>query len=119
MYKSEYKLNNLRITGISVAETGIFALEVMIRLYLLNFYTDVVGLKAELAGLAISAGIFWDAISDPLMGILSDKTQSSLGKRRPYILAGSIGLALATFIIFNPPFLESNSAKFSYLLLSF
>ena len=56
---------------------------------LFMFYlTDVIGMAPALAGLVVFAGKAWDAISDPLMGVLSDRTKSRFGRRRVYFLAG-------------------------------
>jgi sugar (glycoside-pentoside-hexuronide) transporter len=54
------------------------------------FLTDVIGLRAGLAGLVPLVGRAVDAISDPLMGRLSDATRFSAGRRRPYFLIGMI-----------------------------
>ncbi len=54
------------------------------------FYTQVIGLDAMLAGLAISISIFWDAITDPIMGHITDNTRSRWGKRHPYMLVGGL-----------------------------
>ncbi|HRY53077.1 MAG TPA: MFS transporter [Spirochaetia bacterium] len=54
------------------------------------FLTDLVGLKPAMAGLVVFAGKAWDAVSDPLMGCISDRTRSRLGRRRVYFLAGIV-----------------------------
>lgn len=105
--------------GYGAAEFGTIAVEFFLRLYLLIFYTDVVGLRADLAGLAVGLAIAWDAITDPLMGSISDRTQSRFGKRRPYILIGGIALAISTFVLFSPPNFSSQAGKFTFLLLSY
>lgn len=105
--------------GYGAAEMGHFASELVIRLYLLKFYTDTVGLSPILAGLAISLSIIWDAVSDPLMGFLSDRTAWRFGRRRPYILTGSLLLALALVFLFHPPQAESQASIFAYLLVSY
>jgi len=105
--------------GYGAAEMGIFAVEMMVRLHLLKFYTDVAGLSAELAGLAIAVAMFWDAFTDPVMGIFSDRTTWKSGKRRPYLLIGSIVMALAFLAIFRPPMLDAESGRFAFLLISY
>ncbi|MCK9549113.1 MAG: MFS transporter, partial [Sphaerochaeta sp.] len=54
----------------------------------LFYLTEVVGLSPALAGLVFGIGKVWDAVSDPLMGYLSDRTRSRYGRRRVYFLAG-------------------------------
>ena len=105
--------------GYGVAETGLTASEVLIRLYLLIFYTDIVGLEPKLAGYAAAIAIVWDAVIDPLMGNISDRTRSRFGKRRPYIAIGSILLAGSLVFLFSPPHLETQSGKFWFLLISY
>ncbi len=74
----------------------------------LNYLTDTVfvgvGPKAAAyAGFAVMIGKLWDAVTDPLMGYLSDRTRSRWGRRRPYILFGSIPLFLAMWFFFTAP----------------
>jgi GPH family glycoside/pentoside/hexuronide:cation symporter len=58
--------------------------------YLSPFLTDVAGLNPGLAGQTQLIGKVWDAVNDPMVGVLSDKTRSRLGRRYPWILAGAI-----------------------------
>jgi GPH family glycoside/pentoside/hexuronide:cation symporter len=71
--------------------------------HLFMFYTDVVGLAPlwVSAGLAIALG--WDAIASVLMGRLSDRTRSAFGRRRPYVIAGALPVALSFFALLCPP----------------
>ena len=62
--------------------------------YLLFFFTDVAGLPAGLAGSVLMIGKISDAINDPIIGILSDKTRSRWGRRLPWILGGMIPFGL-------------------------
>ena len=104
-----------RKAGYGAAEAGITAAETMLQLYLLKFYTDTVGLRSDLVGLAVGIGIAYDAFADPYFGAVSDRTQTAMGRRRPFILIGAPLLAAALFLIFNPPLMESTLWKFIYL----
>ena len=105
--------------GYGAADFGLAAVESMVQIYLFKFYNVVVGLPALYTGLALALAIVWDAVSDPLMGGLSDRSRWSGGRRRPYLLPGAALLA-ATFIwMFNPPPLDGNAARFAFLLVSF
>ena len=74
-------------------------------LYLLYFYTDVVGITPLLAGWIYALGIAWDAITDPFMGYLAERTRTKMGSYRPYIFYGAIPLALSFILLFwVPPF---------------
>lgn len=78
------------------------------------FLTNVVGLNAGLAGAIWLVGRLWDAINDPLVGSLSDRLHSRWGRRRPFLLAGSIPFALTFFLMFVVPPLESRAALVLY-----
>ena len=71
--------------------------------YSLIYLTDTVGLGASLAGIAILIGKFWDAVTDPMVGFLSDRTRSRWGRRRPYLLFGALPLLLAMWYFFSAP----------------
>lgn len=71
--------------------------------YSLIYLTDTVGLAASLAGIAILIGKFWDAVTDPMVGFLSDRTRSRWGRRRPYLLFGALPLLLAMWYFFSAP----------------
>lgn len=99
------------------AEMGVNCVEVFIRLHLLVFYIDVVGLRPAVAGLALGVGIFWDAMADPIIGVLSDRSFQKRGRRTGWLLAGII-LVIATLLaLLDPPPLHSEIAKFFYLLV--
>ncbi|TGK96650.1 MFS transporter [Leptospira brenneri] len=102
--------------GYGSAETGITAVQLFTQIYLLKFYTEIVGLNSSLAGIALAISVIWDAISDPLMGRISDHTHSRWGRRRPYILLGGILLSIAVLLLFSPPHLTTQFGKFAYLL---
>ncbi len=105
--------------GYGLAETGITAVQLFTQIYLLKFYTDIVGLMPSLAGIALAISVLWDAVSDPLMGNISDRTNSKWGRRRPYILVGGIFLSLSILMLFSPPSLNTQAGKFAYLLFSY
>ena len=67
------------------------------------YYNQILGMSATLAGLAISAGLILDAFSDPIMGSLSDRTRSRIGRRHPYMLLSIIPLGLSIWGVYHPP----------------
>jgi len=86
-------------------------------LYLLYFYTDVVGISPSLAGLIYGIGMFWDAITDPFMGYVAERTRTKWGVYRPYLLFGNVPLALSFVLLFwVPPF--EGTALFFFLLFA-
>lgn len=83
-----------------------FALAVVgipVYVYIPKFYTDVVGINIAVLGYLLFSVRIFDALTDPALGFLSDKTKTPLGRRRPYMVAGSVFIALALYLLFNPP----------------
>lgn len=74
-----------------------------ISLYLLYYYTDVLGIAASTAGLIFMIAMIWDGITDPLMGYVAERTRTRWGSYRPYILFGSVPLALSLVLMFYRP----------------
>jgi GPH family glycoside/pentoside/hexuronide:cation symporter len=71
-------------------------------LYLLYYYTDVLGLSPAVAGWVFAAALMWDALFDPFMGYLANRTRTRWGRYRPYLLFGAAPLALSWVLIFLP-----------------
>ena len=67
------------------------------------FYNQAIGLPNWLIGIATMLAVATDAITDPVIGMLSDRHRSSLGRRHPFIWAAPVPLAISIFAIFNPP----------------
>lgn len=83
-----------------------FALAVVgipIYVYLPKFYTDVVGINIVSLGYILFSVRIFDAVTDPAIGHLSDRTRSAFGRRRPYIALGSFFVAATMYFLFNPP----------------
>ena len=66
------------------------------------FLTNIIHLQPVLAGIVTLISEIFDAISDPLMGVIGDNTRSKMGRRRPYILIGGCLLLVAFSLIFLP-----------------
>ncbi len=67
------------------------------------FLTDVVGLDARLASIAALVGIIWDAVNDPLVGILTDRMRSRWGRRRPFLLIFAIPFGASFLLLWWAP----------------
>ena len=85
------------------------------------FLSNVVGLSPALAGFIVFAGKFWDAISDPLFGCISDRTKSRFGRRRVFFLIGIVPVALSFFLLwlsvrFDSQILTAAYYFFAYIL---
>lgn len=90
----EKKATNLEIFNYAVGEgTNSLANNSMGNFGLL-FLTTIIGLRPSLAAVALSVSMLWDAVTDPLMGHISDNTRSRWGRRHPYMIAGGLCLSL-------------------------
>lgn len=84
-----------------------------------KFLLDVVGLPPALAAASIFAGRTWDWINDPLVGFVSDRTQTRWGRRRPFLLFGAVPFALAFVLMWWIPPLPSVTALAVYYSLAY
>ena len=71
--------------------------------YLPIFYTNVFGLDLSVAALLFLVTKIWDAVSDPMMGIIADRTSTKWGKYRPYLLWIAVPFAIAGILLFTTP----------------
>lgn len=92
----------------------------LIAVMYLIFLTDVIRLAPGLAGTAVLVAKLWDAVNDPLMGAISDRTRTRLGRRRPYILGGAVLLIPIMALLWLPfPVLDSQVGKMLWAMLSY
>jgi GPH family glycoside/pentoside/hexuronide:cation symporter len=84
------------------AQTGLNLCATLLGLHLLYFYTDRKGLSPSLAGLAFFLALVMDALSDPLVGNISDRARFKSGRRRPFFIA-SIPMAVCYYLLLSPP----------------
>ena len=70
--------------------------------YLLFYYNQILGVSATLTALALAIAVFFDAISDPIAGSVSDKFQSRWGRRHPFMFASAAPLGITLFLLFYP-----------------
>ena len=75
----------------------------LIGLYVMKFSTDVLLISPLVMGLIFSASRVWDAVSDPLVGYLSDRTRSRFGRRRTWMAASVLPICATFVMIFAPP----------------
>ena len=71
--------------------------------FLLFFYTDIFGIPAAAVGTMLIVSRFWDAVNDPMMGVIADRTNSKWGKYRPYLIWMSVPLAIVGVLTFITP----------------
>lgn len=75
----------------------------ILSVYMVYFYTDVLGITAAAAGTLLLVTRIWDTTNDPIMGLIADRTTTRFGKFRPYVLYGSIPLAALGVLTFTAP----------------
>lgn len=106
--KVGYGIGNLSV-GIAMQVVGT---------YLVFFSTVILGIPGYLVGLAVGFSVFWDAITDPVMGYISDITKSKrFGRRHLYLIIGSIGVALTLTLMWIIPSNLNTNIKFILLFI--
>ncbi|HPB82914.1 MAG TPA: glycoside-pentoside-hexuronide (GPH):cation symporter [Spirochaetota bacterium] len=78
--------------------------------YIPKFYTDTLGVPVAAAGIILLAIRLFDAVTDPLIGVVSDRTVTRFGRRRPMILFGAALVSVSILFLFNPPPMNGSDA---------
>lgn len=112
MEKWKEKLKVGTKIGYGVGDIGGNMFFTVVNFWLLNYLTDTVGLAAGLAGIAVLIGRIFDAVTDPAVGFLSDKTSTRWGRRRPYIFTGAFVMLIAMVLMFTNPRIEEQIPMF-------
>lgn len=97
------RLSILEKIGYSVGDTASNLFFQTFIFFLLYFYTDVFDIPAASVATIFLIGRIWDAVNDPLMGMIADRTESRWGKFRPYLLYGALPFGILGFIMFITP----------------
>lgn len=95
--------------GYAVGDFGSNLYWQAIALFLYFFYTDVLNIPPAAAGIAFGIASVYDALADPVMGAIADRTRTRWGRYRPYMMFGAIPLALSFAAMFYVPALEGTA----------
>ena len=105
VHKPATRTSKLGMARIIAYGSGDFAFNLTFTfasLFLLYFYTDVLGLSGTAAGLIILVALVWEGVTDPIAGLIANRTSSRWGRYRPYLLFGTIPLVISFSLMFLP-----------------
>ncbi len=97
------KLSVKEKIGYGLGDTASHFVWDMVGFWILIFYTDTFGISAAAAGTIMLIARFWDMFSDPLMGIIADRTNTRWGKFRPYLLWMALPYSVIAVLTFTTP----------------
>jgi len=116
MKNESYKLSVKEKIGYGLGDTASNLYFQMFINFLLFFYTDVFGIPAAIAGTLFVVSRFWDAVNDPLMGMIADRTNTKWGKFRPYLIWIMVPLGIIGVLMFSTPDLTiQNKIIYAYV----
>ena len=101
--KKSGKLSVLERIGYGAGDFGCSMYWVIFAQFLMFFYTDVAGLPVAAVSTMLMATRLWDAINDPIMGLLADRTRSRHGKYRPWLIWMTLPLIVSGVLVFTIP----------------
>jgi glycoside/pentoside/hexuronide:cation symporter, GPH family len=110
------KLEKVAYGGGGFASNSIFT---AVNTFLLVFYTDVVGIAPAVAGAILLGARFWDAVNDPIMGMIVDRTKTRWGKFRPYLLFGAIPFGFFAVLTFSSPAFLGDTGRIVYAAITY
>lgn len=112
------KLSFVEKAGYSAADAAANFVFMTMILFQLNFYTDVFGLSASAAAAVLLWPRLWDAVFDPIMGVLADRTNSRWGKFRPWILWTAVPFSVVMVLAYTTPDGWSNGALIAWAIIT-
>ena len=114
----QQKLSFFEKAGYSAADAAANFVFMTMILFQTNFYTDVFGLTASAAAAILLWPRLWDAVADPIVGILADRTQTRWGKFRPWILATAVPWFVIMILAYTTPKGWNMGALIAYAVIT-
>lgn len=111
----EQQLTRNASIGWAAGELGIAAYVGITMSFMLFYATEALGISPFWAGITLLVPRLWDAFIDPFVGAISDRTESRMGRRRPYLLFGALTFGIAFALIFRAPAQASEFEKILYV----
>lgn len=118
MNQMKKKMSLLEKISYGSGNMGICLCTTIITTFIMYFYTDVVKISVLQVGTIMLIGGIADAVSDAVMGIIVDHTNTRWGKCRPYLIFGAIPMAVACFFVLHVPD-ASATVKYIYALITY
>ncbi len=103
--------------GWGVGSLGMAVMFGLISVFALSFMTNYLAISAGVAGLLMGLSKIYDGITDPIMGVITDRTHTKIGRRRPFLLIGSFLLAVSMVLMFNVPDFNTPNGAAIYMAL--
>ncbi|MDE6124467.1 MAG: MFS transporter [Eubacterium sp.] len=118
MEQKKYLTTKERIC-FTVGAFGRSGIYTLMSMFALVFFQNGAGLSLKQSTSIILIGRIFDALNDPVMGMIVDKTKSKWGKMRPYLLFAPIPIAVCTVLLFTAPFTDGSNAAFIWALFTY
>lgn len=100
------------IWSFTLSRVAVSIMGVMFGVYLMKYATDVLLIAPATMGILLASARLWDGVTDPLVGYLSDRTRSPIGRRRVWLYGAALPMAIGIVMVWSPP----NSLEGAYLV---
>lgn len=105
-----------RQIAFNMGNLALWAVNAAFSTWVFSFYFSALHLDAWYIGLAFIIWSIWNAVNDPLIGYISDRTRTKIGRRKPFMIIGLIGVVIVEIILWIPP-VTTDLGLFWYLLI--